>query len=154
PDLRRPRQAIHPVVTGCAGSGAGELARLAHRRAARRLPGAAQAHLRRPLLPALLLGVGGLPRSPADLGAHMMHAEEAGAFSPKESYDVCIIGSGAGGAVTAAILANAGFNVIVLEEGGHHEKAEFKMREDIAMPMLYQEQGARATKDAAISILQ
>jgi choline dehydrogenase-like flavoprotein len=84
----------------------------------------------------------------------MMHAEEAGAFQPKESYDVCIIGSGAGGAVTAAILANAGFNVIVLEEGGHHEKAEFKMREDIAMPMLYQEQGARTTKDAAITILQ
>jgi choline dehydrogenase-like flavoprotein len=83
-----------------------------------------------------------------------MHAEEAGTFAPKETYDVCIIGSGAGGAVTAAILAGAGFSVIVLEEGGHHEKAEFKMREDIAMPMLYQEQGTRATKDAAISILQ
>jgi choline dehydrogenase-like flavoprotein len=83
-----------------------------------------------------------------------MHAEEAGSFSPKESYDVCIVGSGAGGAVTAALLAGAGFSVIVLEEGGHHEKAEFKMREDLAMPMLYQEQGSRASKDAAIAILQ
>jgi choline dehydrogenase-like flavoprotein len=44
--------------------------------------------------------------------------------------------------------------VIVLEEGGHHTKAEFKMREDQAYPMLYQEAGARATKDAAIAILQ
>jgi choline dehydrogenase-like flavoprotein len=83
-----------------------------------------------------------------------MHAEEAGAFSPKESYDVCVIGSGAGGAVTAALLAGAGFSVIVLEEGGHHEKAEFKMREDLAMPMLYQEQGTRTNKDASIAILQ
>jgi len=84
----------------------------------------------------------------------MMHAEEAGSFTPKESYDVCIVGSGAGGAVTAAQLAGAGFSVIVLEEGGHHEKAEFKMREDLAYPMLYQEQGSRATKDGAIAILQ
>jgi choline dehydrogenase-like flavoprotein len=67
---------------------------------------------------------------------------------------VCIIGSGAGGAVTAALLAGAGFSVIVLEEGGHHEKAEFKMREDLAYPMLYQEQGSRATKDAGIAIMQ
>jgi choline dehydrogenase-like flavoprotein len=71
-----------------------------------------------------------------------------------EKADVCVIGSGAGGAVVAAQLQAAGFHVVVLEEGGHHTKAEFKMREDLAFPMLYQEAGARATKDAAISILQ
>jgi choline dehydrogenase-like flavoprotein len=71
-----------------------------------------------------------------------------------EKADVCIIGSGAGGAVAAAQLQAAGFHVVVLEEGGHHTKAEFKMREDLAFPMLYQEAGARATKDAAIAILQ
>jgi choline dehydrogenase-like flavoprotein len=68
--------------------------------------------------------------------------------------DVCIIGSGAGGAVVASQLANAGKKVLVLEEGGHHTKAEFKMREDVAFPMLYQEGGGRATKDLSIAILQ
>jgi choline dehydrogenase-like flavoprotein len=68
--------------------------------------------------------------------------------------DVCIVGSGAGGAVVAALLADAGLEVIVLEEGGHHTKAEFKMREDLAFPMLYQEAGGRTTKDLGISILQ
>jgi choline dehydrogenase-like flavoprotein len=69
-------------------------------------------------------------------------------------YDVCIIGSGAGGAVTAAILAKAGMKVVVLEEGSKFSKADFKMREDIAFPALYQEAGGRQTKDGAIAILQ
>ena len=68
--------------------------------------------------------------------------------------DVVIIGSGAGGAVTAAELTRAGFDVLVLEEGGHHTRADFKMREDINYPMLYQESGARATKDLGVTILQ
>lgn len=68
--------------------------------------------------------------------------------------DVCIVGSGAGGAVTAAILADAGLSVLVLEEGGHHTRSEFRMREDAAYPMLYQEDAGRTTEDLAISILQ
>ncbi len=68
--------------------------------------------------------------------------------------DVCVIGSGAGGAVTAAGLQKAGRKVVVLEEGGHHTKAEFRMREDEAFPMLYQEGGTRATKDLGVAILQ
>jgi choline dehydrogenase-like flavoprotein len=59
--------------------------------------------------------------------------------------DVVVIGSGAGGAVVACELQRAGFEVLVLEEGGHHTRADFKMREDINYPMLYQESGARAT---------
>ncbi len=51
-------------------------------------------------------------------------------------------------------LQSAGLKVLVLEEGGHHTKAEFKMREDLAFPMLYQEGGQRATKDLGIAILQ
>jgi choline dehydrogenase-like flavoprotein len=67
--------------------------------------------------------------------------------------EVCVIGSGAGGAVVAATLAGR-FDVLVLEEGGHHTKRDFKMREDLAYPMLYQEGGARTTKDLGIAILQ
>ncbi len=78
----------------------------------------------------------------------------ASEFSPGDKFDVCVIGSGAGGAVVSSLLANAGFKVLILEEGGHHTKAEFKMREDIAFPMLYQEAGTRATKDLGVAILQ
>lgn len=68
--------------------------------------------------------------------------------------DVCIVGSGPGGAVTAEVLAKAGLAVVILEEGGAFEKARFRQREDEAYPLLYQDGGTRATKDGAITILQ
>jgi choline dehydrogenase-like flavoprotein len=68
--------------------------------------------------------------------------------------EVCIIGSGAGGAVAAALLAAAGRSVLVVEEGGHRTSQHFRMREDEAFAQLYQESGARATKDLGITILQ
>lgn len=68
--------------------------------------------------------------------------------------DVCIVGSGAGGAVLAAGLAARGLSVVVLEEGGHYERRDFSQRESDAFPALYQERGGRATADLAISVLQ
>jgi choline dehydrogenase-like flavoprotein len=68
--------------------------------------------------------------------------------------DVCIVGSGAGGAVLAAGLAQRGLKVVMLEEGGHHTKSEFDLQEGNAYPMLYQERGGRATADLAITVLQ
>ena len=52
-------------------------------------------------------------------------------WTPRGKVGVVIVGSGAGGAVAASILASAGHDVLILEEGGHHQKSEFKMREDI-----------------------
>ena len=68
--------------------------------------------------------------------------------------DVCIVGSGAGGAHVAQRLASKGKHVIVLEEGGFHTSQRFDGRESNAYPMLYQERGARATADQSMSILQ
>jgi choline dehydrogenase-like flavoprotein len=68
--------------------------------------------------------------------------------------DVAIIGSGAGGGVTAEILALAGLRILLIEEGPLKSSKDFKMREAQAYPALYQESAARKTKDKAINILQ
>ena len=68
--------------------------------------------------------------------------------------DVCIVGSGPGGAIMAQRLARQGASVIVLEEGGYHLKDEFDMQEATAFPRLYQDRGNRATADLSIAVLQ
>ncbi len=68
--------------------------------------------------------------------------------------EVCVIGSGAGGAVVAKELAEAGRDVVVLEQGGHYTKDDFTQREDEMMPLLYEDMGQRATVDQSIVILQ
>ncbi|GAB4415277.1 MAG: GMC family oxidoreductase [Bacteroidia bacterium] len=44
-----------------------------------------------------------------------------------KAYDVCIVGSGAGGGMTAKVLADAGLDVVMLEAGGHYDSAEGDM---------------------------
>jgi choline dehydrogenase-like flavoprotein len=69
--------------------------------------------------------------------------------------DVAVIGTGAGGAVLAARLAQRGLKVVVLEEGGAFTRADWKAGEErVSLPMLYQERGSRATADQAITVLQ
>jgi choline dehydrogenase-like flavoprotein len=68
--------------------------------------------------------------------------------------DVVVIGSGAGGGVTAEILTLAGLDVVIVEEGALKSSKDFKMREADAYPSLYQESAARKTLDKAINILQ
>jgi choline dehydrogenase-like flavoprotein len=75
-------------------------------------------------------------------GAHELRAE------------VCVIGSGAGGAVVAAELAAAGRDVVLLEQGGYHTREDFDQREDRMLPLLFEESGLRTTNDGAIQILQ
>src|SRR5690349_4985015 len=68
--------------------------------------------------------------------------------------DVVIVGTGAGGGVTADILSDAGLNVVLVEEGPLRSSSDFQMREADAYPELYQESAARKTADKAINILQ
>ena len=68
--------------------------------------------------------------------------------------DVVVVGSGAGGGVTAEILAQAGLRVAIVEEGPFAGSTEFRMREREAYENLYQENAGRQTSDHAITILQ
>lgn len=68
--------------------------------------------------------------------------------------DAVVVGSGAGGGVTAETLARAGLSVVIVEEGPLATSSSFRMRESDAYPALYQESAARKTADKAINILQ
>jgi choline dehydrogenase-like flavoprotein len=69
------------------------------------------------------------------------------------SCDAVVIGSGAGGGVVAAELSAAGKNVIVLEEGGYYNEADFNQLELKMMGKLYYQGGFAATADAAIALI-
>ncbi|MGK0443263.1 MAG: choline dehydrogenase-like flavoprotein [Bermanella sp.] len=68
--------------------------------------------------------------------------------------DVIIIGTGAGGGVSAEVLSQAGLKVVMIEEGGLFTSDNFNMDELQAYGDLYQEGAGRTTKDGAISIFQ
>jgi choline dehydrogenase-like flavoprotein len=68
--------------------------------------------------------------------------------------DVVVIGTGAGGGISAQIFAEAGLNVVMVEEGPYQSTADFHMQESEAYPHLYQEVANRKTADKAITILQ
>jgi choline dehydrogenase-like flavoprotein len=55
--------------------------------------------------------------------------------------DVAVVGSGAGGGVMAAELAEAGLDVVVLEEGGYHRTEEFGPRPGETLRKLYRDGG-------------
>ena len=69
-------------------------------------------------------------------------------------FDVVVVGSGAGGGITAEALAQAGLAVALVEEGPLVGSSEFRMREREAYPRLYQESAGRRTQDRGITLLQ
>ncbi|QBL10618.1 GMC family oxidoreductase [Rheinheimera sp. D18] len=81
---------------------------------------------------------------------------DASQFTANQHFtaDIVIIGSGAGGGIAAEQLTNAGFNVLLLEEGAYYRSNDFVMEERWAYPNLYQEGAARKTQDKSIGILQ
>ena len=83
----------------------------------------------------------------------VIHGQELGENRTLAA-DVVIIGTGAGGGVTAEILSGAGLKVVMLEEGGYYTARDFRMQEADAYTRLYYHVGSRKTKDKAISILQ
>ena len=71
----------------------------------------------------------------------------------KLSCEVCIVGSGAGGATAAAVLAAAGKDVIVLEAGDYYDDADFDGGELAGYQRLYTEGGSAATSDHSVGLL-
>lgn len=67
--------------------------------------------------------------------------------------DVCVIGSGAGGSVIAAKLAQAGHRVVVLEAGPYRTADDFSLQEANTYDTMFQGHGVLTTKDLAFSVL-
>jgi choline dehydrogenase-like flavoprotein/heme-degrading monooxygenase HmoA len=67
--------------------------------------------------------------------------------------DVCIVGSGAGGAVIAARTAARGRRVVVLEAGGHYNSADFHQLELWGYKHLWYKGGATPTADGNVLLL-
>ena len=68
--------------------------------------------------------------------------------------DVLIVGTGAGGSVAAARLAEAGYQVTILEEGPLVQGDAFDEQEAALTERLFADQGLRASRDQAIALFQ
>jgi choline dehydrogenase-like flavoprotein len=68
--------------------------------------------------------------------------------------DVLVVGSGAGGAVAAARLAESGRQVLLVEEGSLIDPRELDEDEGEMTTRLYAERGMRATDDLSFVLLQ
>ena len=67
--------------------------------------------------------------------------------------DVCVVGSGAGGATVARALSARGRSVVVIEEGPYLDSRRFTQREESMVPLLYSQLGLRAVTDATVMIV-
>lgn len=94
----------------------------------------------------------GQPLSASVSDAVTPGASLAGEF--RLTADAVVIGSGAGGAVAAARLAEAGLEVVVLEAGSWLTAREFDENEARLTPRLYADAGLRATDDLGVTLYQ
>jgi len=76
-------------------------------------------------------------------------------ISSSQSYDVIIVGSGAGGGMSSKVLSEAGFSVAVIEAGGDWDPAKEEFRTQLQWPWESPRRGAGTVRpfgdfDAAI----
>ena len=69
-----------------------------------------------------------------------------------ENVDVCVIGSGAAGAIIAEKLASKGKSVVIVEKGGYYDAEDMNQRELDMMPLLWKNGGANFTDNLRIVI--
>ncbi|KAF8931392.1 hypothetical protein EDD21DRAFT_352259 [Dissophora ornata] len=68
------------------------------------------------------------------------------------TFDVVIVGSGAGGGVMAAELSKAGKRVLVIEKGHHYTQSELTLVQADALANLYENGSMFTTSDGALAI--
>jgi choline dehydrogenase-like flavoprotein len=71
-----------------------------------------------------------------------------------DNVDVCIIGSGAAGAVLAKELVETGKKVVLLERGGYYEGKDMNQRDADMMPLLWKNAGFNFDDSLRIAIAQ
>ncbi|KAK9827599.1 hypothetical protein WJX81_002935 [Elliptochloris bilobata] len=89
----------------------------------------------------------------AMLFAHGLRVVETEEESVTIDCDAVVVGSGAGGGVAAALLAQAGMRVVVLEKGRYTKAADLSLKEREALDTMYEAGSLMTTQDAGISIL-
>lgn len=87
------------------------------------------------------------PEVPKTLEAHWPSGDE------EIEADVCIVGSGAGGAVIAATLAERGLDVVVLDAAGYFNESDFAQLEFKAYQEMYWRGGPTPTADGNVSLM-
>src|SRR6476469_3125464 len=68
--------------------------------------------------------------------------------------DVCVVGSGAAGAILATKLAEYGKSVALLEKGGYYDGESMNQREADIIPLLWKNAGANFTSNLRIAVAQ
>ncbi len=90
--------------------------------------------------------------APPDLEKPLEIHEPAGSEETLDA-DVCIVGSGAGGAVVAAVLAARGLDVVVLEAAGYYNESDFTQLELPAFQEMFWRGGPTLTADGNVSLV-
>jgi choline dehydrogenase-like flavoprotein len=84
----------------------------------------------------------------------MIHDARALRPGGRITCDLCVIGSGPGGATVAALAAEAGLKVVVLEPGDYITPGQMNQREEQMLPRLLWQAGARMSTDHGTRIHQ
>jgi choline dehydrogenase-like flavoprotein len=97
-------------------------------------------------------GFPGPASAPPEVEKPLRIHEPEGAEETLEA-DVCIVGSGSGGSVIAAVLAQSGLDVIVLEAAGYFNESDFNQLELPAYQQMFWRGGPNPTADGNVSLV-